>query len=170
VPVSLSLKDALSTPTFGGVNEYAGLNQGPISTDIDTVKKLAEAVGAFNKTSQIITDTATWKQILSSGLATNYDLVNANIGTKGLPGLGQDMADRLKEIKEQGNTTTEAALKQVGEELKIALSSMAEKYAVAMTSQALSVNPSEIAPLLQQLVEVTKSSNDIQTKILRSAN
>jgi hypothetical protein len=80
------------------------------------------------------------------------------------------MADRLKEIKEQGNTTTEAALKQVGEELKIALSSMAEKYAVAMTSQALSVNPSEIAPLLQQLVEVTKSSNDIQTKILRSAN
>jgi hypothetical protein len=166
VPVSLNLKDALSGPTFAGMNEYAGYNMGPITTDIDAVKKLAEAVGAFDKTSQIITDPATWKQILSSGLATNYNLVNAELGTKSLPGLDQDMADRLKEIKEQGNTTTEAALKQVGEELKIALSSMAEKYAVAMTSQALSINPSEITPLLQELVSATKNGVDVQQKIL----
>ena len=165
LPVSISLKDALATPTFGGVNEYAGYNMGPMSTDIEAVKKLAEAVGAFDKTSQIITDTATWKQILSSGLATNYKLVNAEIGTKMLPGLDQDMADRLKEIKEQGNTTTEAALKQVGEELKQGLSSMAEQFAVTMTARALSVDSSEIA-LLQELVSATKNGNDINTKIL----
>ena len=165
LPVSISLKDALHTPTFGGVNEYAGYNMGPMSTDLDAVKKLAEAVGAFDKTSQIITDTATWKQILSSGLATNYKLVNAEIGTKMLPGLDQDMADRLKEIKEQGNTTTEAALKQVGEELKQGLSSMAEQFAVTMTARALSVDSSEIA-LLQELVSATKNGNDINTKIL----
>jgi hypothetical protein len=169
VPVSLNLKDALATPTFGGMNEYAGLNQGPISTDIDAVKKLAEAVGAFDKTSQIITDPATWKQILSSGLATNYNLVNANIGTKGLPGLDQDMADRLKEIKEQGNITTEEALKQVAEELKIGMSSMAEQFAVTMTSRAYSVDSSEIAPLLQELVSATKNGNDINTKILATS-
>ena len=169
VPVSLSLKDALSTPTFGGVNEYAGYNTGPMSTDLDAVKKLAEAVGAFDKTSQIITDTATWKQILSSGLATNYKLVNAELGTKALPGMDQDMADRLKEIKEQGNTTTEEALKQVAEELKQGLSSMAEQFAVTMTSRALSVDPSEIAPLLQELVFATKNGNDINTKILAAS-
>ena len=39
VPVSLNLKDALNTPSMGGYNEYAGLNQGPLSTDIDAVKK-----------------------------------------------------------------------------------------------------------------------------------
>ena len=169
VPVSISLKDALNTPTFAGMNEYAGYNQGPMSTDIDAVKKLAEAVGAFDKTSQIITDTATWKQILSSGLATNYKLVNAELGTKALPGIDQDMADRLKEIKEQGNTTTEAALKQVGEELIKGMSSMAEKFAVTMTSRALSVDSSEIAPLLQELVSATKNGNDINTKILASS-
>ena len=165
LPVSISLKDALATPTFAGQNEYAGYNMGPMSTDIDAVKKLAEAVGAFDKTSQIITDTATWKQILSSGLATNYKLVNAEIGTKGLPGIDQDMADRLKEIKEQGNTTTEAALKQVGEELIKGMSSMAEQFAVTMTARALSVDSSEIA-LLQELVSATKNGNDINTKIL----
>jgi hypothetical protein len=170
VPVSISLKDAISSsPTFGGANEYAGFNMGPVTTDLDAVKKLAEAVGAFDKTSQIITDTATWKQILSSGLATNYNLVNAEIGTKGLPGMDQIMADRLKEIKEQGNTTTEEALKNVAEELKEVLSSMAEKYATAMTSQALSVDPSEIAPLLQELVSATKNGNDINTKILQTS-
>ena len=82
-----------------------------------------------------------------------------------LPGLDQDMADRLKEIKEQGNTTTEAALKQVGEELKQGLSSMAEQFAVTMTARALSVDSSEIA-LLQELVSATKNGNDINTKIL----
>lgn len=169
VPVSLSLKDALNTPTFAGKNEYAGYNMGPMSTDIEAVKKLAEAVGAFDKTSQIITDPATWKQILSSGLATNYKLVNAELGSKMLPGLDQDMADRLKEIKEQGNTTTEAALKQVGEELKQGLSSMAEKLAVTMTGRALSMETSEMLPYLQELISATKSGVDVQQKILATS-
>jgi hypothetical protein len=169
VPVSLNLKDALNTPSMGGYNEYAGYNMGPMSTDIEAVKKLAEAVGAFDKTSQIITDPATWKQILSSGLATNYKLVNAELGTKALPGIDQDMADRLKEIKEQGNTTTEAALKQVGEELIKGMSSMAEKFAVTMTGRALSMDSSEIAPLLQELVSATKNGVDVQQKILASS-
>jgi hypothetical protein len=43
---------------------------------------------------------------------------------------------------------------------------MAEKYAVAMTSQALSINPSEITPLLQELVSATKNGVDVQQKIL----
>jgi hypothetical protein len=169
VPVSLSLKDALNTPTFAGKNEYAGYNMGPMSTDIEAVKKLAEAVGAFDKTSQIITDPETWKQILSSGLATNYKLVNAELGSKMLPGLDQDMADRLKEIKEQGNTTTEAALKQVGEELKQGLSSMAEKLAVIMTGRALSMETSEMLPYLQELISATKSGVDVQQKILATS-
>lgn len=169
VPVSLDLKQALSGPTFAGSSEYGGYNMGPMSTDIEAVKKLAEAVGAFDKTSQIITDPATWKQILSSGLATNYKLTNAELGTKALPGLDQDMADRLKEIKEQGNTTTEAALKQVGEELIKGMSSMAEQFAVTMTSRALSMDPSEMLPYLQELISATKNGVDVQQKILATS-
>ena len=169
VPVSLDLKQALSGPTFAGSSEYGGYNMGPMSTDIEAVKKLAEAVGAFDKTTQIITDPETWKQILSSGLATNYKLVNAELGTKALPGLDQDMADRLKEIKEQGNTTTEAALKQVGEELKQGLSSMAEQFAVIMTGRALSMETSEMLPYLQELISATKNGVDVQQKILASS-
>lgn len=167
LPVSISLKDALATPTFGGVNEYAGYNQGPMTTDIDAVKKLAEAVGAFDKTSQIITDTATWKQILSSGLATNYELGTATIGTKGIEGLGEDIAMRLKEIKEQSNLSTDVALKQVTDEFKSAMAQVSQQ--LASLSQNQNTDRSEIAPLLQELVFATKNGNDINTKILASS-
>ena len=49
IPISVSLKDALNTPKFAGANEYGGINQGLMSTDLSAVKSIAEAAGAFDK-------------------------------------------------------------------------------------------------------------------------
>lgn len=168
VPVSLNLKEALGSPTFAGANEYAGYNQGPVSTDIDAVKNIAAAAGAFDKASQTITDPATWKQILSSGLATNYQLGAATLGTKGIEGLGDDIADRLKEIKEQTNVDNNTALKQVADEFKAAMAQMSQQLAQMSSGQNENAMAG-VGQLLQELVSATKNGVDVQQKILASS-
>lgn len=166
IPLSISLKDAISSPTFAGMNEYAGYNQGPMSTDLSAVKSIAEAVGAFDKVSQTITDPKMWKDILSSGLATNYQLGAATLGTQGIPGLGNDIAERLKEIKEQTNTDSESALKLVADEFKSAMASMSQQLA-QMAGNQNEGGMNGLASLMQELVTATKNGVDVQEKILR---
>ena len=166
IPIKIKLSDALSTPTFAGINEYAGYNQGPMSTDLSAVKSIAEAVGAFDKVSQTITDPKMWKDILSSGLATNYQLGAATLGTQGIPGLGNDIAERLKEIKEQTNTDSESALKLVADEFKSAMTSMSQQLAQMVGNQNEG-GMSGLASLMQELVTATKNGVDVQEKILR---
>jgi hypothetical protein len=161
----ISLKDALGGPTFAGMNEYAGYNQGPMSTDLSAVKTIAEAVGAFDKMSQTITDPKIWKDILSSGLATNYQLGAATLGTQGIPGLGEDIASRLKEIKEQPNTDSESALKMVTDEFKAAMAALAPQLA-QLTLEQNQDSMGGVASLLQELVAATKNGVDVQEKIL----
>lgn len=169
VPVTLNLSEALKGPAFGGVNEYAGYNMGPMSTDLDAVKKIAESVGAFDKMSQTITDPATWKQILSSGLATNYNVGPATIGTKGIPGLDDALADRLKEIKEQtGDVTSQDALKQVADEFKGVVAQLQQKL-METDAQRNANEGSSLTGLLQELISATKNGVDVQQKILASS-
>ena len=165
ISVSISLKDALGGPTFAGMNEYAGYNRGPMSTDLSAVKTIAEAVGAFDKMSQTITDPKIWKDILSSGLATNYQLGAATLGTQGIPGLGEDIASRLKEIKEQPNTDSESALKMVTDEFKAAMAALAPQLA-QLTLEQNQDSMGGVASLLQELVAATKNGVDVQEKIL----
>lgn len=167
VPVSLNLKDALKGPTFGGYNEYAGYNQGAMSTDLDAVKKIAAAANAFDRASETITNPEIWKQVLSSGLATNYQLGTATLGTKGIEGLGDNIAERLKEIKEQSNVTTELALKQVTDEFKSAMTQMSQQLSNMAGNQSTD-GMSGVAALLQELVSATKNGVDVQQKILAS--
>ena len=168
IPLSISLKDAIGGPTFGGMNEYAGYNQGPMSTDLSAVKSIAEAVGAFDKVSQTITDPKMWKDILSSGLATNYQLGAATLGTQGIPGLGDDIAERLKEIKEQTNTNAESALKQVTEEFKAALANLAPQLA-QMAGNQNENGIGGLSSLMQELVTATKNGVSVQERILQTS-
>jgi len=168
IPLSISLKDAIGGPTFGGMNEYAGYNQGPMSTDLSAVKSIAEAVGAFDKVSQTITDPKMWKDILSSGLATNYQLGATTLGTQGIPGLGDDIAERLKEIKEQTNTDSESALKQVTEEFKSAMATMSQQLAQMAANQNEGAMGG-VASLLQELVTATKNGVTVQERILQTS-
>ena len=165
VPVSLNLKEALGGATFGGHNEYAGYNQGPMSTDLDAVKKIASAAGAFDRATETITNPEMWKQVLSSGLATNYQMGTATLGTKGIEGLGDDIAERLKEIQEQSGADSNAALQQVTAEFKTAMAQLSQQLAENAKTQNQD-SMSGIAALLEDLVSATKSGVSVQQKIL----
>ena len=115
--------------------------------------------------SQTITDPKIWKDILSSGLATNYQLGAATLGTQGIPGLGEDIASRLKEIKEQPNTDSESALKMVTDEFKAAMAALAPQLA-QLTLEQNQDSMGGVASLLQELVAATKNGVDVQEKIL----
>jgi len=139
-----------------------------MSTDLSAVKSIAEAVGAFDKVSQTITDPKMWKDILSSGLATNYQLGATTLGTQGIPGLGDDIAERLKEIKEQTNTDSESALKQVTEEFKSAMATMSQQLAQMAANQNEGAMGG-VASLLQELVTATKNGVTVQERILQTS-
>jgi hypothetical protein len=167
-PVSLDIKNAMQPggigPTFAGMNEYTGYNQGPMTTDLTAIKSIAAKLGAYDAATKMITDPTTWKQILSSGIATNYNLGMAEIGTKLLPGIGADIGDRIQELKSTGGADTAAAIKQVTEEFKTAMLEAVRNMGggdPAVAAGQLSA--------LTQLVQEQRNSNDIQKKMLQAA-
>lgn len=171
VPVNISLKDALSKPSMMGQGEYSGYNMGPMSTDINAVRDIATSMGAFDKASQTITNPETWKQIINSGVAMNYDMGMAKIGTSIIPGIGIEIGNAVKELQAQKSVDTETAIKEIAKQFAEALPGIFQaSMANNANAQADGSGTQEMAGLLQQLVDVTRSSNDIQTKILRSAN
>ena len=165
VPVSLGMKNAMSPggigPTFGGYNEYTGRNSGGMSTDLDAVKSIAAKLGAYDATTKMITDPGVWKQILGSGIAMNYDMGLAEIGTKLLPGIGAEIGERIQELKQTNNTETTNAIAQVAKEFKAAIADAIKNMGggdSALAGAQLSA--------LTQLVREQQNSNDLQRKLL----
>ena len=164
VPVSLDMKKGLGSngigPTFGGYNEYTGLNSGNMSTDLDAVKSIAAKLGAYDATTKMITDPGVWKQILGSGIAMNYDMGLAEIGTKLLPGIGAEIGERIQELKQTNNTETTNAIAQVAKEFKAAMADAIKNMSgdSALAGAQLSA--------LTQLVREQQNSNDLQRKLL----
>ena len=164
VPVSLDMKKGLGSngigPTFGGYNEYTGLNSGNMSTDLDAVKSIAAKLGAYDATTKMITDPGVWKQVLGSGIAMNYDLGLAEIGTKLLPGIGAEIGERIQELKQTNNTETTTAIAQVAKEFKAAMADAIKNMSgdSALAGAQLSA--------LTQLVREQQNSNDLQRKLL----
>jgi hypothetical protein len=149
-------------PTVGGYNEYKGYNQGPMTTDLAVIKDIAVSLGAFDQASQTITDPATWKQILSSGLATNYQLGMAEFGTKMLPGIGIEIGERIKEIITTSGTKpdTGEAVQQVAQEFRKVL----QEFLQTQDNQV----PMATVQLLSQLVREQQQGNDITKKMLQA--
>jgi hypothetical protein len=168
VPVSLDMKNAMQPggigPTVSGVNEFTGYNMGPMTTDLAAIKDIAAKLGAYDASTKLITDPTTWKQILSSGIATNYNLGMAEIGTKMIPGIGSEIGDRIKELKELNvdNTDTASLIKQVTDEFR---SAMLE--AVRNMSGGNNVQGGEQLMLLTELVREQRNANDISSRILQ---
>lgn len=125
VSVKLDLNNVLAEggigPSFGGFNQYTGINQGHVSTDLSAVKDIAAGMGAFDKATSTITNPAVWKEIINSGIAMNFELGVAQLGTAVIPGIGEEIAARIKEIQEQHNTDGSKALEQVGVEFRAAM-------------------------------------------------
>ena len=101
----------------------------------------------------------------------NYDMGMAKIGTSIIPGIGIEIGNAVKDLQAQKSVDTETAIKEIAKQFAEALPGIFQaSMANNANAQADGSGTQEMAGLLQQLVEVTKSSNDIQTKILRSAN
>jgi hypothetical protein len=169
VPVSLDLRKAMGPqgigPTFGGMNKYTGFNQGPMTTDLAALKDIAAKLGAYDAATKMITDPTTWKQILNSGIAMNYDLGMAEIGTKMLPGIGAEIGERIQELKSTGGADTASAIKQVANEFKAAMADAVQN----MSAGGKDSLAGEQLMMLTQLVREQQNSNDLQKKMLQAA-
>jgi len=171
VPVSLDMKNAMQPggigPTAFGVNEFTGYNMGPLSTDLAAIKDIAAKLGAYDASTKMITDPTMWKQILGSGIAMNYDIGIAEIGTKMIPGIGAEIGERIQELKNTGSVDTETAIKQVASEFKTAMVDAVQRMSAGAGGNAAA---GEQLALLSQLVREQQNSNDIQKKMLQVAN
>jgi hypothetical protein len=170
VPVSLDMKNAMQPggigPTFAGMNEYTGYNMGSMSTDLRTIKEIAAKLGAYDASTKMITDPTMWKQILGSGIAMNYDLGFAEIGSKMIPGIGAEIGERIQELKNTSSVDTETAIKQVASEFKSVMLDAVQRMSAGAGGNAAA---GEQLALLSTLVREQQNSNDLQKKMLQAA-
>ena len=172
--------------TFAGANEWTGLSKGPLTTDLNVLKDIAAELGAFDKATQIITDPATWKQILNSGVGTTYNLGAAKIGTTsmeaaGIPGAkasipGEEIARMVKELKESSGVDTATALKDVVAELQATMAEAFKRITAGgitakgdAADQQFADQMVTMANFMGQMTRLQQTSNDIQQKILSNA-
>jgi len=169
VSVKLDLNNVMAEggigPTFGGINQYTGINQGPITTDLNAVKDIAAGMGAFDKATSTITNPDVWKEIINSGIAMNFELGVAQLGTAVIPGIGEEIAARIKEIQEQHNTDSSKALEQVGVEFRAA---MAEALAEMLRTSGETVMPGmeHVAEGIRDMARTNDRQLEVMQKIL----
>jgi len=156
VPVHLN-----STPTFAGMNEYKGYNAGPMSTDLAMLQQIAGKLGAYDKSTQMITDPKLWKEILQSGMMTNYDFGETAVGTKDLSSrvgsetVADAIAGRIKELIDSKKDSG-AAVSQTTTEVANMMKTFYEDFFAKMNSQQQQENPVQIE-MLATLKEISKS-------------
>jgi hypothetical protein len=169
VSVKLDLNNVMAEggigPTFGGYNQYTGINQGHVSTDLSAVKDIAAGMGAFDKATQTITNPDVWKEIINSGIAMNFELGVAQLGTAVIPGIGEEIAARIKEIQEQHNTDGSKALEQAGVEFRAA---MAEALAEMLRTKGETSMPGmdHVAEGIREMARTNASQLEVMQKIL----
>jgi hypothetical protein len=132
----VNIKDPSQTgPTAFGMNEYLGYNMGPMSTNVSTISKIAEQIGAFDSSTKTITDPDTWKKILSTGVGTEYALGADKIGGAATfgPEFGEMMGKALKEaISGPNGLTLDQALKEAMSTYQSAATEQFEKMQRAL--------------------------------------
>jgi len=175
IPIKLDLKDVFAEggigPTFGGMNEYTGYNMGHMSTDLSAVKEIAASMGAFDKASQTITDPATWKEIINSGIAMNYDLGMAKIGTQMGDGIGQEMAQRLNDIVAENGVSQKEAFDIMRTEFVEAMKTITTEMFQKMAKESATPETDALIAGIDALIAKQSEANDISKKILQvSAN
>jgi actin-related protein len=115
VPVHIDSTNSQSLA--GGHNELKGYNAGPMTTDLAMLEKVAGKLGAYDKSTQMITDPKLWKDILQSGMLMNYEFGMAQVGTRDLSSrvgsetVADAIAGRIKELidtkKDSGEAITQ---------------------------------------------------------------
>jgi hypothetical protein len=166
--IRLTQKDVMAPggigPTFAGYNEFTGFNQGPMTTDLNAVKDIAASLGGFDKATETITNPETWKKVLNSGIAMNYDLGITEIGTKLVPGIGVEIGERLKEIQAANKSDLSESLKQVLAEFRSAMSEGIKGMSGGDDTVAI-----QQLELMTMLVREQQAGNDLSKKMLQAS-
>jgi len=163
-----------SSPSLGAVNEYKGYNQGAITTDIAVLEKIAGKLGAYDKSTQMITDPKLWKEILQSGMLINYDVGAAKIGTKGLSesvgseAVADALAGRIKELIDTKKDSGEA-IAQTRTEFADMMKTFYEDFFAKMQAQMAQENPldSEMLAVLKDISKTNAAAAGSSEKMLR---
>lgn len=165
-------------PTFAGMNEYTGYNQGPMSTDITAISKMASKIGAYDDKTQTITDPEAWKKILGSGIGLNYNIAGAEMGTKSFDAdVGDILGDRLKELMENNNDDLSTAMEKLTGEFKDALSQLKDVLVQRTVDNVMNANSAdpgedpmtEMVSILADIKDKLSESHDTQEKLLQNS-
>jgi hypothetical protein len=160
LPVHINSKDIDSLG--GGYNELKGYTMGPMSTDLAILEKIAGKLGAYDKSTQMITDPKLWKEIVQSGMLMNYDLGQAKIGTRGMSEMvGSDtvadaLAGRIKELIDTKKDSSEA-IAQTRTEFADMMKTFYEDFFAKMIAQQQTENPLD-AEMLATLKEISRTN------------
>lgn len=161
IPVVINLSDPRQTgPTFAGYNEYRGYNSGPMGTDLSVLKTIAEKLGAYDSQANVITDPATWKQILQTGVATSYDTGLARVGLGESTEVTGMVADRIAELTGGGMDITESIKQTMTESMD----------RMVATLRGEGGEQQILVPELRRMVALMERQNATSEKILQSAN
>ena len=161
----------------GGHNELTGYNAGPMTTDLAMLEKVAGKLGAYDKSTQMITDPKLWKDILQSGMMINYDLGGAQVGTKDLSSrigaetVADALAGRLKELIDTKKEDNSEAIAQTRTEFADMMKTFYEQVLTKMTADMMKESPVE-AEILATLKEISRTNSDVadtSEKMLRVA-
>ena len=119
-------------------------------------------MGAYYRQNQVITDSKTWQDILQSGIATNYDLGGLKIGSDMLPGLRDELAKSIEELRNEGSSTQDA-IRGVGQLFATEMKNFMQQ----LQARSEADGGSEMAATLQQMLDLQRKNNDINSKILQ---
>ena len=175
IPIKLDFKDVMAEggigPSVMGYNQYTGYNTGAVSTDLAAVKEIATAMGAVDKASQTITDPATWKEIINSGIATNFDTNFMKIGTQMFDGAGPLLGQRLNDIVAENGVNQKEAFDLMFAEFKEAMTVLGTEMANKIAKENASPETDALIAGIDALIAKQSEANDISKKILQvSAN
>jgi hypothetical protein len=158
----------------GGHSELLGYNKGAITTDIAVLEKIAGKLGAYDKSTQMITDPKLWKEIVQSGMLINYDVGAAKIGSKGLSeSVGSDavadaLAGRIKELIDTKKDSGEA-IAQTTTEFADMMKTFYTDFFAKMQEEMRKENPldSEMLAVLKDISRTNAAAAGSSEKMLR---
>jgi len=173
VPVHIN-SDSMSALGGGGWSELQGYNMGAITTDIAVLQKIAGKLGAYDKSTEMITDPKLWKEILQSGMLMNYDVGAARIGTKGLSeiagseAVADALAGRIKELIDTKKDSGEA-IAQTRTEFADMMKTFYTDFFAKMQEEMRKESPldSEMLAVLKDISKTNAAAAGSSEKMLR---
>ena len=161
VPVSLSMNDIASAGMFG---KNRGDAAGQMRGELAALKNMALSIAGSSQPNKPAPDVKTWQEAVKSSLSNNYENGLAEITSKMLPDIGNDIGEKIKEISKNSESTTASAIGQMTKDLRQSITDAIKN--VIPQDSGFSAKQLE---LMSSMIQEQKNSNSIQEKLLRAA-